>query len=622
MSSSSAGSTEGRPHLQVADPARLRAAAEDDAWSRFAAAGTVEAFCHGWLAVTCARIDAADGILVLASPDGRGFVPAAAWPDGRRDRAKLAEAVESALEKRALVATPAADNRLHVAQPIELEGQMLGAVAVDVAALDERGLQSLSRDLTWGAGWLEALLRRTMSTQDTESAARMRKVFDLFSAALEHHGFVPAATATITELATMLDCDRVALASLDRKRPRVKALSHTVNFEKKSELTRAIEQAMEEAVDQRTSIAWPALQEGDGHVRRAHERLAQTQGSKGILTVPLVRLGETVGALCLERNRPFDAADLDLVEGLAGLLGPLTEIQRDAERGPVARTWEGMKSLWGRFFGPGHAAWKLAGLVVAALVLFFSFATGDYRVAADTRIEGAIQRALAAPFEGYVREAMVRPGDVVKKDQLIARLDDRDFQLERLKAASRREQLVKQHREALANHDRTQIRVIGSQIDQAEAELNIAQEKLSRTELRAPFDGIVVSGDLSQQLGAPVQRGQVLFEIAPLEDYRVVLKVDERDIRDLTVGQDGNLVLTSMPSTRLPVRVARITPVSTPEDGRNYFRVEAKLQQGAERLRPGMEGVAKITAGNRKLIWIWTRYLVDWVRLELWTVLP
>jgi RND family efflux transporter MFP subunit len=201
-----------------------------------------------------------------------------------------------------------------------------------------------------------------------------------------------------------------------------------------------------------------------------------------------------------------------------------------------------------------------------------------------------VQRSIAAPFEGYIREAAVRPGDIVKSGDLIARLDDRDLQLERLKAASRREQLVKQHREALANHDRTQIRVIGSQIDQAEAELAIASEKLSRTELRAPFDGVIVSGDLSQQLGAPVQRGQVLFEVAPLEDYRVVLKADERDIRDLLVGQAGELVLTSMPSTRLPVKVARITPVSTPEDGRNYFRVEAKLQQGAERMRPGMEG--------------------------------
>jgi len=622
MTTSSAGSTEGRPHLQVADPVRLRAAAEDDAWARFSSAASVEAFCHGWLAVTCIRAEAGDGILVLASPEGKGFVPAAAWPDGRRDRAKLAETIERCLEQRALVVAPFGEGRQHVAQPVEFEGQLLGAIAVDVAVRPERELQMLSRELAWGAGWLEALLRRTLGSREADTAARLRKVFDLFSAALEHHGFVPAATATITELATMLDCDRVSLAIIERRRPRVKALSHTVNFEKKSELTRAIEEAMEEAVDQKASVAWPASVEGDGYVRRAHERLVQTQGAKGVLTVPLVRLGETVGALCLERNRPFEPADTELVEGLAALLGPITEIQRAAERGPIARTWEAMKGFWFRFFGPGHAAWKLAGAIIAALILFFSFATGNYRIAATTRIEGAVQRAIAAPFEGYIREAAVRPGDLVTKDQVIARLDDRDLQLERLKAASRREQLVKQHREALANHDRTQIRVIGSQIDQADAELQIATEKLARTELRAPFDGIVVSGDLSQQLGAPVQRGQVLFEVAPLEDYRVVLKADERDIRDLVVGQAGELVLTSMPSNRLPVKVARITPVSTPEDGRNYFRVEAKLEQDVERMRPGMEGVAKVQVGTRKLIWIWTRYLMDWARLELWWLLP
>ena len=281
-----------------------------------------------------------------------------------------------------------------------------------------------------------------------------------------------------------------------------------------------------------------------------------------------------------------------------------------------------MVHLWARCFGPGHMVWKLVAVLVAATVLFFSFATGTYRVAAETRIEGAVQRAIAAPFEGYVYEARVRPGDLVRKGALLARLDDRDLQLERLKAASRREQLLKQYREALANHDRTQIRVIGSQVEQAEAELSIAEEKLARILLVAPFDGVVVSGDLSQKLGAPVQRGDVLFEIAPLEDYRVVLKIDERDIRDVRIGDRGDLLLTSMPNERLPMRVARVTPVSTAEEGRNFFRVEAHLERGAERLRPGMEGVGKVVVGDRKLIWIWTRYLMNWIEIETWWLLP
>ncbi|MCU0869852.1 MAG: efflux RND transporter periplasmic adaptor subunit [Burkholderiales bacterium] len=610
-----------RPHLQVADAARLQAAAEDDAWGRFSGARSAEAFCAGWLAVTCIRADAVDGLLVLAGTDGQGFVPAAVWPDAKRDRAKLAELIEQCLESRAPATAPAGGdgNRFLAAQPVLVENELVGAVAMELAARDERGMLALSRELAWGAGWLEALLRRTVTTKDSTLAVRLRHVFDVFSAALEHAGFEPAATATVTELATLLDCDRASLAVIEGRRARVKALSHTVTFEKNAELTRAIEAAMDEATDQKSTLVIPAGPAGEGQVLKAHEHLVHAQGNAAVLTVPLTRLGDPVGALCLERATPYTPDDVDLVEGLAALLG---EIQRAAERGPIARAWEVSAAFWKKLVGPGHAAWKLVALLLAAVTLFFSVATGTWRITATTKIEGAVMRAIAVPFEGYLYEAHVRAGDLVKQGAVLARLDDRDLQLERLKVAAKREQLTKQYREALANHDRAQIRVIGSQVEQADAELQITQEKLARTVLRAPFDGVVVSGDLSQQLGAPVQRGQVLFEIAPLEDWRVVLQVDERDVRDAAVGTPGELLLTAMPTERLPIHVARVTPVSTSEDGRNYFRVEAKMDRGAERLRPGMEGVGKIEVGERRLIWIWTRSLTDWLRLQLWSWLP
>jgi hypothetical protein len=35
-----------------------------------------------------------------------------------------------------------------------------------------------------------------------------------------------------------------------------------------------------------------------------------------------------------------------------------------------------------------------------------------------------------------------------------------------------------------------------------------------------------------------------------------------------------------------------------------------------------MEGIAKIDAGRRRLLWIWTHELIDWLRLQLWSFLP
>jgi hypothetical protein len=77
-----------------------------------------------------------------------------------------------------------------------------------------------------------------------------------------------------------------------------------------------------------------------------------------------------------------------------------------------------------------------------------------------------------------------------------------------------------------------------------------------------------------------------------------------------------------MLSDRLAFHVEQITPISTPQEGRNFFRVEARLQSSAQRVRPGMEGVGKIEVGERKLIWIWTHSLVDWLRLSIWKWLP
>jgi multidrug efflux pump subunit AcrA (membrane-fusion protein) len=160
--------------------------------------------------------------------------------------------------------------------------------------------------------------------------------------------------------------------------------------------------------------------------------------------------------------------------------------------------------------------------------------------------------------------------------------------------------------------------IIKAQLAQAQAEMDLLDARLARTTLAAPFSGLVVSGDLSQRLGGAVEQGEVLFEVTPLDAYRVILKVDERRIADVTVGQSGTLVLSSLPDNRYPFIIDKITPITKAEDGRNYFRVEAHLQQIDNSLRPGMEGVGKIDIDRRKLIGIWARDFVEWLQLTLW----
>jgi hypothetical protein len=102
----------------------------------------------------------------------------------------------------------------------------------------------------------------------------------------------------------------------------------------------------------------------------------------------------------------------------------------------------------------------------------------------------------------------------------------------------------------------------------------------------------------------------------------VIVHVDARDIGEIKIGQRGELALPSLPGEVFPLTINTITLVSMAKEGRNYFRVEAQVEKVSKRLRPGMEGVGKVEIGKRKLIWIWTHEMIDWMRLKLWSWLP
>ncbi|MEJ1939234.1 HlyD family efflux transporter periplasmic adaptor subunit, partial [Nostoc sp. NIES-2111] len=199
-------------------------------------------------------------------------------------------------------------------------------------------------------------------------------------------------------------------------------------------------------------------------------------------------------------------------------------------------------------------------------------------------------------------------GDSVKQGELLAELDDRELKREKLRWPAERSLAERKEREALASGNRVEQRLAQAQASQAQAQLTLTEDRLRRARITAPFDAVVVKGDLSQQRGSPVETGKALFELAPLNAWRVILKVDERDVAQLRPGQQGELALVSGFSDGLALQLRRVTSLATAEDGRNYFRVEAQvLVPSGKRppaLRPGMEGVAKVDVGSRSLLWL------------------
>lgn len=601
-------------------------------WKQFNDADSLEAAAKIWLALQCAMLSGVTrGLLVIGKPDSGAYSPVSFWPEAHKGSLGLSEAVELALhEQRGVLrdkghVDPETQQPVcEIGYPLMLDAQLYGVVAIELAVRNEHAMRASMRQLQWGSAWLELFLRREEGKKYLPADHQLATVLELIAVGLEQEQFQDAATAVATELASLLSCERVSIGFAEGRYIKVRAVSHSAEFAKKSKLITSIGLAMDEALEQMTTLVYPPSEQNTAQTLICHEKLVREQGSGTLCTIPFCNSDAVYGAMTLERapNQVFDRQTVELCETIASLIGPILENKRKQDLWLIHKAWLVLKQHYRNLLGPAHAGLKLGVFLSLLLLLFCLFATGEYRIAADTHLEGAIQRVIATPFDGYISEAYVRAGDIIQEGAALAKLDDHELLLEKAKLESEREQYLKEYRDALGQAERSKVSILQAQLQQVEARLSLNASQLAHIDLRAPFAGVIVSGDLSQKLGSPSQRGEVLFEIAPLDAYRVILEVDERDIAYVRNQQSGELVLTGHAEQVIPFEVSKITPVSEVKEGRNFFRVEASLKQALGFLRPGMKGVGKIQAGEHKLVWIWSKNLLDWMRLTFWTWWP
>jgi len=469
---------------------------------------------------------------------------------------------------------------------------------------------------------------QTANQANDESQASQLLVvqaFSLVASCLEFPSYQAAATGLATNLATRLQCERVSIGLSKNQRLHISAMSYSARWDKRSNLVQSINAAMDESCDQETTIVYPVpVKDAKKKFVGAHKKLSDSQKSVVLCTVPLSNEGQVTGAITLERNvkNRFQPSSVQLIELVATIAGPLLEMKRLEERWIVRKLWESILNAIGRIIGLGFIKTKLILLIVSSMVVFMLMTNGTHRVTADSILEGSVQRTISAASDGYVMSSAVRAGDTVSENQVMAKLDDKDLQLEIEKLKSQRSQLEHEFQDALVQHKRLEISVLTVKLSQIDTELDLINERLARLKIVSPFDGIVLEGDLTQALGMPIKRGDVMFKIAPLNDYRVILSVDETDISYMQVNQHGMLTLTGLPDENFDIAIEKITPVSKAKDGRSVFHVEAKLSQNDPQLRPNMKGISKIEIGEKKLFWIFTHKLVDWFYLHTWAFLP
>ena len=262
---------------------------------------------------------------------------------------------------------------------------------------------------------------------------------------------------------------------------------------------------------------------------------------------------------------------------------------------------------------------KIGAISLTSFVIFAAFVPYTYRVKANFIVVPDSLALMPAPFDGFIDEVQARPGDVVATGNLLVAMDDGELKVEEVSAYADLRRFRAEAEQAEAEGAMAEFRVAKELAGQANARLQLARYRLERSEIRAPFEGVLVEGDLRERLGAPVKQGEVLMKFSRLDGLFLEIELPERDIDLLDGSNQGQVAFASRPDLRFPFEIERVEPSAVAGEGSNYFVIRGVLDgQREDWLRPGMTGVAKLDSGKRTLLWRATHRLVDFVRMTLW----
>jgi RND family efflux transporter MFP subunit len=224
---------------------------------------------------------------------------------------------------------------------------------------------------------------------------------------------------------------------------------------------------------------------------------------------------------------------------------------------------------------------------------------------------------------GQIVEEPIEEGQHVERGDLLARIDDRDYEAQLHQAIADRELAAANVKLKAAQAARTRElfrsqAVSRDQLDIAENAVAVAEAELNRSQgsidyarfnvgqcvITSPIDGIVLHkyrelGD-TINYGGDIQAGggaTDIVQLADTTDMRTEVDINETDIAKVTMGQAAAVVPDAYPDQAFPAFVAKIYPEADRQKG--TVKVEVKLRDPDLRIiKPEMSAKVTFMAGE------------------------
>jgi putative peptide zinc metalloprotease protein len=289
--------------------------------------------------------------------------------------------------------------------------------------------------------------------------------------------------------------------------------------------------------------------------------------------------------------------------------------------------------------------------VTGALLLVLLLYPFGHKVSGTVVLEPARQLPLRAETQGFVADAANNPGRPVLAGTVVVRLRNQELMARRQEAQAEVQRRSGEAASALAAGDMTGYQTALREQQRAESELAELRRQESRLEVRAPFDGSILTPRLQDLIGKHVEPGDLLCDFGDLRTMRARIQVSEFDFAELKEGQPVRLQVESFAgesfrgqiaarSQAAPdaydangrptglVRTVRASPLepapAAPGKAKlesapfSHFEILVAIANPEGRLLPGMSGMAKIRPDRHSFAMRIYRSARDLIRGKLW----
>lgn len=216
-------------------------------------------------------------------------------------------------------------------------------------------------------------------------------------------------------------------------------------------------------------------------------------------------------------------------------------------------------------------------------------------------LEAEQEATVVSKVRGIIEEIYVEEGDMVRAGQVIARIEDDQYQIEADRAKATLDRLYNEYQRNKELFERELIAAETFQNSQYEYEsqkatYDLAELNLEYTAVKTPIGGVISRRFV--KAGNMIGTDQPMYRVTDFTPLQAILHIPEHEMAKIRKGQLAELRVDALPNQTFVGHVERISPVVDSETG--TFKVTIYVDETKDLLRPGMFGRVKIVYDTRE----------------------